>query len=392
MTDDVKTIDPRELEAAFSLFNQASSQLASAYDELQRRVDRLAAELAVANGELKRQYLEKEALSERLRLLLDALPGGVVVLDNAQTVVEANPAARAWLGDGIVGSSWPVVMSLQLAATAEGSEWSVESASGERRLTMSESSFDASGGRILLLNDITESARLRRQLEHHQRLSAMGEMAAGLAHQLRTPLATALLYASNITRPGLPESERQRFGERVRERLRYLERMIQDMLQFVRGQPEEDEPIDVNAVVREVCAIIEPQMEQQGVAFRRVSPDGSPVVRGSRKALTGALVNLLENALQATPEGGEVRLSVALFGGGVSIAVADTGCGMPPGTRQRIFEPFFTTRSEGTGLGLAIVRSVAEAHGGSVSVTSEPGHGSEFVLRLPTTQEKEVAA
>lgn len=392
MSDDVKAIDPRELEAAFSLFNQASTQLASAYDELQRRVDRLAAELAVANGELKRQYLEKEALSERLRLLLDALPGGVVVLDSAEVVVEANPAARAWLGESIVGQAWPAVVSSRMTVSPGATEWSVSSPDGDRRLTLSESSFDASGGRILLLNDVTEAARLRQQLEHHQRLSAMGEMAAGLAHQLRTPLATALLYASNIARPGLPDADRQRFAERVRERLRHLERMIQDMLQFVRGQPTEDEPIDIDAVVQEVGAIIEPQMEARGVAFRRPRLDATPVVRGSRKSLTGALVNLLENALQATPEGGEVGLAIAVDGQQVRISVSDTGCGMSEETRLRVFEPFYTTRSEGTGLGLAIVRSVAEAHGGTVSVASTPGQGSEFVVSLPMVSAGQEAA
>jgi two-component system sensor histidine kinase FlrB len=382
LSDAASSIDPRELEAAFSLFNAASSQLASAYEELQARVDRLAGELAVANGELKRQFLEKEALSERLGLLLDALPGGVVVLDAAGVVIEANPAARAWLGDGILGQSWSALaVSRLLPGTAH--EVSLDTGSGPRRLTISESPIDAAGGRILLLNDITDSARLRLELEQHKRLSAMGEMAAGLAHQLRTPLATALLHTANLARPDISDADRRRFSERVRDRLRHLERMIQDMLMFVRGQPASDEPVDLDALVQEVTQVIEPQMADRGLEFSLRADRLDTHIRGDRKALSGAVLNLLDNALQVTPPGGKVRLEVQADGREALIRVSDTGPGMEPEVQARVFEPFFTTRQEGTGLGLAIVRGVAQAHGGRVEVQSQPGEGSAFEMRLP---------
>lgn len=382
MTEATPSIDARELEAAFALFSEASSQLASAYTELQGRVDRLAQELAVANGELRRQYLEKEALSERLRLLLDALPGGVVVLDGNGLVVEANPAARRWLGEQLTGLAWSAV-ARQLVPVAGTTEWALDTGGETKRLTLSESPLDAGGGRILLLNDVTEADRLRRQLEHHKRLSAMGEMAAGLAHQLRTPLATALLHTANLGRPDLADADRAKFSERLRERLRHLETMIQNMLQFVRGQPVGTEPVSLDAVVQEVAQIIEPQLHGGGLRFEREFLAPGIAVRGDRKALTGALLNLLENALQMTPRGGTVRLSGGVHGDVVSILVTDTGPGMDPEVKSRVFEPFYTTRKEGTGLGLAIVRSVAQAHGGEVEVNSTPGQGSVFTIHLP---------
>lgn len=391
MPDTPHTPSPQELEQAFSLFNEASAQLASAYHDLEQQVARLSAELAVANGELRRQYEEKEALSQRLAHLLAALPGGVVVLDVEGRVAQCNPAARAMLGADPAGRPWSEVAAAALHASPGGQEWALR-ASGEgaaqRWVTLSMSPLDSGGGRILLLSEITEARRLGEQLERHRRLSSMGEMAAGLAHQLRTPLATALLYAGNLARPALGEGERLRFAERAQARLRDLERMIQDMLTFVRGAPAAQETIAVSDLLQEVAHTIEPHMQAAGVVFdTRIALDGARV-RGNRKALQGALTNLLENALQACGRDGRVWLEADLHQARVRIRVRDSGPGMDAATQARLFEPFFTTRREGTGLGLAIARSVAQAHGGEVEVESAPGRGAVFTLQVPPADER----
>lgn len=377
---------PQDLEQAFSLFNQASAQLASAYDDLQQQVARLTGELAFANGELRQQYAEKEALSQRLALLLEALPGGVVVLDAQGVVAQANPAARRLLGDDVLGRGWSGIETERLSAVGAPQEWQLRAGDASREprwVSISASPFDAAGGRILLLSDITEARRLREALERHQRLSAMGEMAAGLAHQLRTPLATALLYAGNLARAQLTDAERQRFAERVQARLRDLERMIQDMLSFVRGEPAGEDAFGVDELVHELAQVMEPHMQARGVRLQVRSECPAVRVRGNRKALSGAFVNLLENALQACGGHGEVRLDARVACGTVEVCVSDNGCGMEPAVQARLFEPFFTTRSEGTGLGLAIVRNVTQSHGGEIRVQSAPGRGSVFSVSLP---------
>lgn len=382
MNDSAPPIDPRALESAFALFSEASAQLSDAYQALQARVERLAGELAVANGELKRQYLEKEALSARLAGLLEALPGGVVVVDRDGRVSHANPAARGLLGEDLPGGAWEAVAAARIVPTSNAREWEAGPPGRRRRITLSESALEAGAGRLLLLNDVTEAFVVQRELERHKRLSAMGEMAAGLAHQLRTPLATALLHAANLARPGLPEADRVRFSERLRERLLHLERMIQEMLVFVRGSSAGSEAIEAGALVHEAVQVMEPQMAGRGVHLE-VCPVPGARLRGARKALSGMLVNLLENALQACEAGGAVRLAAALDDGRLAIEVRDDGRGIAPEDQERLFEPFFTTRQEGTGLGLAIVRSVVEAHGGEVSVRSRPGEGASFTVRLP---------
>jgi two-component system sensor histidine kinase FlrB len=376
----------QDLEQAFSLFNEASAQLASVYRDLQERVGHLTAELTLANGELRRQYEEKEALSRRLALLLDALPGAVIVLDPAGSVVEANHAALELLGADIRGRNWSEIAARRLAPMPTPDEWQLTDSAGNaqpRWVSIGTSPLDPAGGRILLVSEITEARRMREQLERHKRLSAMGEMAAALAHQLRTPLATALLYTGNLARPSLTEPDRLRFAEKAQTRLRDLERMIQDMLTFVRGVPQSRDLIGMDDLVHELAQVIEPQMARRGVRFEVRSRCAGASLHANRKALVGAFVSLLENALEACGEGGEVRLEAHAESGVARVCVTDSGPGMGAGVQERLFEPFFTTRTEGTGLGLAIVRSVVDAHGGEVRVDSAPGRGAAFHVSLP---------
>ncbi|MEF8703223.1 MAG: ATP-binding protein [Candidatus Accumulibacter sp. UW26] len=368
-----------ELQRAFDAFNQVSQVLTEAYQGLQARVESLTAELAVANGELRRQYEEKEALSERLALLLNALPAGVVVLDSAATVGEANPAARQMFGQGIVGEGWPALAQARLVATETPGEWQFAA----RRLAIIESPLDSTGGRILLIHDVTAAHGLKSELERNRRLVAMGEMAASLAHQLRTPLATALLYSANLGQPELPAEARVRFAGKTTAQLKRLERLIQEVLLFARGESIGRDTIPAGQLLDDAAQTVQPLFLEQGVTFRVTGKPPEVRLIGSRKALVGALVNLLENALQACAAGGQVTLRAEVSSRELQVGVRDTGEGISAAVEARIFEPFFTTRGQGTGLGLAIALGVARAHGGRIDVLSVPGEGSEFVLRLP---------
>ncbi len=385
MTSTPKHIAPEELEQAFSLFNLASQQLTGAYQELQQQVERLTAELAVANGELRRQLLEKEALSQRLSNLLAAMPAGVIVLNQDGFIIDANPAAHTMFGTALPGETWESVAKVELRPTVLPNEWELQtpgSTLAPRRVSITGSPLDSAGGQVLVILDITAAYATQRELQRHQRLSAMGEMAAGLAHQLRTPLATALLYAAHLSKVTLPEAERVRFAEKVLARLRHLEHLIQDMLMFVKGETAGQENIAVSALLGELQQVIEPQLGVDLHLEVHDQSDGATLL-GSRKALTGALLNLLENAMQACRNGGRITLQGARAGHEAVLSVADDGPGIDPAIQERLFEPFFTTRSDGTGLGLAIVRGVVEAHGGTVTLDSSPGQGSRFTLRLP---------
>ncbi|MCX7163077.1 MAG: ATP-binding protein [Betaproteobacteria bacterium] len=371
--------EAEHLAEAFRVFSRASEELAVVYSELQGQVAQLTGELAAANGALRQQYQEKAALTERLTLLLDALPAGVVVLDGSGCVLQANPAASRVLGDALVGAGWTAIE----ADVLEASETPGEFLSGERRLAVAVTPLDSAGGRIVLLHDVTETQHLKTQAERNQRLAAMGEMAAQLAHQLRTPLAAALLYAGNLENAELPAASRVSIAQKTVARLKHLERLIQDMLMFARGEVLGRESFAVADLLAEMAQTFEPLARSRDLDFRVTDESGGTALTGHRKSLAGALTNLLENALQAVDKGGRIDLDARREGSLLRLSVRDNGRGMDAHTAARLFDPFFTTRADGTGLGLSIARGVARAHGGGIEVVSSPGAGAEFILTLP---------
>jgi len=371
-----------ELQRAFAMFNQVSAELTQAYEALQVRATSLTEELGIANGELRRQYREKEALSERLSSLLDALPAGVVLLDSSAVVIAVNPAAMTLFGEEMLGRHWGDVARSSLEPTLTVGEWLL----GDGRVSIAESTLPSGDGKILLIHDVTAAHRMQAELERNQRLAAMGEMAASLAHQLRTPLAAALLHTSNLGQAGLSDEMRVRFSEKATGQLRRLERLIQDVLLFARGESIGRDVIEAGDLLAEAAQTVEPLMRERGLGFSVTDGCEGAVIVGSRKSLFGALVNLLENALQATPAGGKICLSGNRHGDSLSIGVRDSGSGIAREAQARIFEPFFTTKGQGTGLGLAIALGVARAHGGAIALNSELGDGAEFVMTLPVGQ------
>jgi len=372
----------RELEDAFNVFNRMSLQLESSYRDLEQQVAGLTAELAAARSERLRQLAEKERLANRLSRLLETLPGGVIVLDAQGIVQECNPAALTLLGEPLLGQLWRDVMQRACSAEYGVDDNEIKLANG-RQITLSARPLGTEPGQILLLTDVTEHRALQNLVNRQQRLSAMGEMAASLAHQIRTPLATALLYLSHLNHP--QQAERLRVTEKIRARLCHLEGMVNDMLVFARGGGGGAiEKVSIDSVLDELRQTLEPQLQM--LRGELVIDNAAPgaVVNGSHAALAGALLNLASNAVQSC--GNDVRLRITVRTpqpGRLTLCISDNGPGIPANCIERIFEPFFTTRPDGTGLGLAVVRAVAEAHHGAVWVDSPPGQGACFGLRLP---------
>ncbi|WP_426247929.1 sensor histidine kinase [Pseudomonas sp. TWR3-1-1] len=367
------------LEQAFSLFNQMSTQLTDSYSLLEARVTELKGELAVVSAQRMAELAEKERLANRLQNLLDLLPGGVIVIDDRGRVREANPAASELLGLPLVGELWRHVIS-RCFAPREDDGHEISLIDG-RRLSISTRSLDAEPGQLVLLNDLTETRRLQDQLARHERLSSLGRMMASLAHQIRTPLSAALIYASHLTEQVLPVETQQRFAGRLKERLHELEHQVRDMLVFARGELPLTDRVTPKALMQSLQAAAQTHVE--GIAMRWQCDIHAGEVLCNRDTLVGALLNLIENALQAgTPQ---VRLKVHVYArdNTLRLCVSDSASGIEPRVLERLGEPFFTTKATGTGLGLAVVKAVVRAHQGELQFHSRLGRGTCALLSLP---------
>lgn len=367
------------LEQAFSLFDQMSSRLTDSYSLLEARVTELKGELAVVSAQRMQELAEKERLANRLQNLLDLLPGGVIVIDAHGRVREANPAACELLGLPLEGELWRHVIARCFAPREDdGHEVSLKDG---RRLSISTRSLDAEPGQLVLLNDLTETRHLQDQLARHERLSSLGRMVASLAHQIRTPLSAALLYASHLTEQQLPVETQQRFAGRLKERLHELEHQVRDMLVFARGELPLTDRVTPKVLLQSLQAAALTHVQDLPIRWQCDSHDGE--VLCNRDTLVGAVLNLIENAVQAS--GGDVRLKVHLFtrGNTLRLCVSDSGSGIEPAVLARLGEPFFTTKTTGTGLGLTVVKAVARAHQGELQLRSRLGRGTCALVLLP---------
>ena len=375
----VRAATSRELEQSLELFNRISGRLGESQQLMQSRVAELEGQLAEAAAQRLQEFDEKERLASRLQSLLDLLPGGVIVIDGHGLVREANPVAHELLGGSLEGSLWREVIARSFAPRKDdGHEISLKDG---RRVSIATRSLKGEPGQIVLLTDLTETRRLQEQLARHERLSALGRMVASLAHQIRTPLSTALLYASHLEQGGLSTDHQQKFAGRLKDRLNELEHQVRDMLVFARG----DLPLEHRLMPAQLLIALRAAAETHlgGVPVRWQCDVRSGALLCNRDTLVGALLNLVENALQAA--GPAPRLKVHLYARAASlrICVSDNGVGIDPVTLSRLGEPFFTTKSTGTGLGLAVVKSVARAHSGSFGLRSRPGRGTCATVLLP---------
>jgi two-component system, sensor histidine kinase FlrB len=353
-----------QLEEAFRLFLQASQDLETQQFRLQSEVSRLSGDLTNAN--------------RRLAALLAALPAGVLLVENG-VVIDLNPAARAMVPGLSEGQRWAVPDSW--SATAVHGEYQTDPESGGRIVQVIE--VESGEQRVIQIQDITASIAQHIESQRQSKLASMGQMAASIAHQLRTPLATATLYAGHLSDPVLPEQKRIEVVERLRKQLLTLESLTTRMLQFVAHRPHKTQVVSVHELIEEARLAIAPVCERHGVRLEVRLMGEQGMVSVERDAIVSALVAVLENALQVSPKGSTISLSVLGERTRANILIEDQGPGIDQKLINSIFEPFTTSRPNGTGLGLAIARKAIEAHRGEIHAANRPEGGARFMLTLP---------
>ncbi len=247
--------------------------------------------------------------------------------------------------------------------------------------------FDGRGhqlGVVVIIRDISETHQLQQQVARSDRLAAIGEMAAGIAHDLRTPLTSIrgfVQYLQGSTDPG----EWQEYGNIIIREVDGLNRIVSTLLDLARPQTLHTEPAELNRLVEETLLLV-PDSESDGrITFSLSLAGGLPPVEIDCGQIKQVLLNVLINAIQAISGNGEIRITTAADdAGGVIIRIADNGCGISDEARKRIFDPFFSTKPTGTGLGMAIARKIIESHHGHIEVVSEAGQGCMVTITLPT--------
>ncbi len=328
---------------------------------------------------------ELEALRQRnneLSHLVDVLPNGVVVLDNKGQVSQANQVAIDLLGEPLEGEKWRTIITRSFKPRSDdGHEVSLHDG---RRVKLD--IMPLQSGQLIVMTDLTETRKLQERISHLQRVSALGRMVASLAHQIRTPLSAAMLYAANLSNSRLKTDTRVSFVNKLTSRLSDLEKQVNDMLMFAKsGENQVLEQVSLQQLLTAVHQSSDSMVQQIG-QFTVEIPEPDICVLANKTSLASAITNLVHNAVQVIGNGVDIHLAarrVSDDSNQVCISVEDNGPGIKPEELQKIFEPFYTTRSQGTGLGLSVVKTVAQAHQGKVEVTNKPEGGAVFSIYLP---------
>lgn len=316
----------------------------------------------------------------RYKQVLDVMPAGVILLDTQGVVREANPEAERLLQVPLTGHKWYAVIQNAFAPQEDdGHEISLKN--GRKvRLAISASST----GQLILITDLTETRLLQSRVSDLQRLSSLGRMVASLAHQVRTPLSSAMLYASNLGSPNLPAATRERFQAKLMDRLHDLEKQVNDMLLFAKGGDNKVvNEFSVADLVAEFQPMVETVIKNNQIDYGLEVEREQVRLLGNANAISSALSNLVINAIQIAGKASQLDVFFRPVGNELKISVQDSGPGVPKELHSKIMEPFFTTRSQGTGLGLAVVQMVCRAHNGRLELISEEGDGACFTICLP---------
>lgn len=376
-----------ELSAMVESLTTVSTELLESYDRLAERAERMEKELCIANAELAKKVAEVETI-------LETLPVGVVVRDMDGNVTRVNPALARILGrsgeDLLDASSEDLIPT----PTSDDSPVNVSGPDGERRVLISSSSqivsdSGAMSGSIDVFDDRTEVATLTERVHQMDKMAALGNMAAGIAHEIRNPMNAVKGFSDLFLRNLEPGTKDHRWAELISEGVREVDAIITSLLSFSTPEQLNLEEVDAQGLLDGALAAA-----LQRTPGNRDASDWTITSECRAGRLTcdhikirQALRNLISNALDIQPEGGAIHIACQEQGSEVQFTVSDAGPGIPAEIVGRLTDPFFTTRAEGTGLGLSLVHTIVRLHGGNLEVlpTPSPLGGAQFKIHVPKT-------
>lgn len=321
---------------------------------------------------------------EQHAAIFASMPDGLLVLDSRGVIIEANGAAHTLLDTTLLNQPWRVIIqSCFMPKASDGHEVSLRSG---KLVKVATSPLQGSRGQLIVLTDLTETRQLQAKISHMQRLSSLGQMVAKLAHQIRTPLSAALLYAENLNGDKKSSSLQQRFSQKLLARLKELEMQVNDMLVFAKsGQQPLAKAFSVASLQQQIESNMAGILAKHNIELEFTVSDTGVDLLGNQDAIAGALQNILHNAVQVSASGDAVACAMSVTPEHtLEIRITDNGPGLKPEHIPQIFTPFYTTKTHGTGLGLAVVASVIQSHKGTICANNKPNNdGAEFICTLP---------
>jgi signal transduction histidine kinase len=249
-------------------------------------------------------------------------------------------------------------------------------------------------GRLIIFDDITDRDELERRLVQADKLSSIGLLAAGVAHEVNTPLAVISTYAQMLAKQISEDEQKSKLLDKIAKQTFRASEIVNSLLSFSRTSPTEFVEVDVIKVIQEALSLVDHQLKKSAIQVKLDAPPMLPAVKGNAGKLQQVFLNLFLNARDAMDAGGTLTVHAWSENGFARIDVADNGQGIAPEHLERIYDPFFTTKAalKGTGLGLSVTYGIVREHGGSIEVESHPGAGSRFRVELPLLRIPQIAA
>ncbi len=409
MRDRATKFEPEKtlfLQQSFKDFDLATERLQKAYASLEEKFESINKELKCKNLELQEALAEKEKISSYLQNILESLTTGVVVTDMEGKTTMINRCAEVFTEfskEDAVGTEAELLyenkISFGLKACFDFKD--LDGGLGEkirlkgRILEIFGSAVKTEKGekigKVILLRDITKLEKLKATVKRTEKLAAMGETAANLAHEIRNPLGSIELFASLLKKDMKDKKNRDR-ASHIISSVRDMDNKISNLLLFARDQKPPMKKINVHNALKEIIAFSEQIIKKGNILLTVNYEDVDPIITGNAEMLKQIFLNLLLNAIQAMPKGGNLYIETRIFddryeggthGSNLEIRFVDTGCGIPSENIKKIFDPFFTTKVKGAGLGLAIVHNIVDIHGGSIDVENNKGGGTVFNITFP---------
>jgi two-component system sensor histidine kinase AtoS len=375
-------------------------------EELAGNFNVMIREILAQREQLERQLTEILELSNYNDMILASMTNGVITLDLEGRLVSANEAAESILG--LEDKKWkrvsfkevwpednPLVRvldkCLQTETPCRNREISLETSTGQQRTLMINTSFlqdarETTIGALVVIHDITELKVLEARMRQSDRLAALGTLSAGLAHEIRNPLAAVKTFVQLLPKKITSPTFFDKFQVTVPRELNRINDLIENLLQLARPPKLKFKMTPLSDSLAEAADLYRDKLEAANITIEIEKEEPLPELWADATHLVRAFSNLILNAKEAMPDGGRLTITVQPSENGVQLQFIDTGMGMDQATKDNIFNPFFTTKDKGTGLGLAMTHKIIEEHGGDIQVSSSPGEGTTFTLKLPAVQ------